>query len=163
MKTKAPALLFVLATLIGCSADDLAGPDNATDLAALESRSASVQAQDSRSVLDDFTAEPFSINGQWQASDHRGTITLFLREVSTTTRTPTAIEGKGVIHDDVHRTLTITLEGQYRGRDIEVALFDPRGETIAKGRGNFSTDRSAFKVLLVYADDSERALEFVHR
>ena len=149
-------ILLALITLAGCSADDLAGPDTAAgDLAF------SAQASSRDATLADYTAELFSIDGRWQASDRRGNITLFLRQA--TTRNPTAIEGKGVIRDSVNRTLTVALEGHYRGQDIEIALVDPRGETLAKGKGVFSTDRSAFKLLLVYPNDRERALEFNRR
>lgn len=149
-------LLLALITLAGCSADDLAGPDTADIDLAL-----SAQASSRDATLADFTAELFSINGRWQASDRRGNVTFFLRQA--TTRNPAAIEGKGVIRDSVNRTLTVTIEGHYEGRDIEIALFDLRGETVAKGQGMFSTDRSAFKVLLMYTDDRERTLEFSRR
>lgn len=164
MKTLTPAILIALLALTGCSADDLAGPDRATDPAALESRSASAQFQSGGAALDDFTAESFPADGAWQASDRRGTVTLFLSRatvpVPITSRRPIPIEGKGIFRSDVNRPLSVSLEGEYRLRTIALTLFTPDGETLAKGEGLFSTDLSAFKVVLTYPDGRQRALEF---
>lgn len=159
MKIVSFLLPLALITLAGCSADDLTGPDAATDAVPL-----AAQAPTNDTARPDFAAETFSILGTWRASDRIGTITLFIdaadAPVLGTSRATVALEGKGIVNDVLSRPLAVLLEGEYQRHSIEIALLDPSGDTLAKGQGTFSTDRTAFKVVLIYNDGKQRPLEF---
>lgn len=147
------SLLLLLFT--GC-ADDLVGPDAASDVPS---------AQAAR--LDTAPADPDvqfpSVAGTWQASDEVGSITLYLGEAgSSPDRLPRAggsIEGKGVISIIKGKPLFVEVEGTYELHDIAFVLRDAGG-AVAKAEGEISRDFSLIKVILYDASGGERTVLF---
>ncbi len=160
MKTLSPLFIVALTMLAGCSADDLAGPDAATDGVSL-----TAQAHPTDTARPVASA-PFSITGAWRAADRLGTITIFFNEdappILGTASASARVDGKGIISGVQREPVAVLVEGVYQRRSIEIALLDPSGTTLAKGQGSFSADRSVFKMVLLYESGLERPLEF-HR
>lgn len=159
MKTYLVLSLLGLVVLTGCSADDLAGPDTASDApleAPLGARSDSDRAAPSASL--------FSVTGAWRASDDLGTITLFLDELGAAPdSSPSAagdFGGKGIISGLRYAPANVTVEGRYAGRDISFTISDAHGSTIAKASGLIARDFSAIKVVLIDGTEQERTLLF---
>lgn len=148
--------LLGLFALTGCTADDLAGPDAASD--------ALPAAQATRSDTLPSAPDAFSVAGTWQASDDMGSITLFIDDLGPAPDTrPSAaasIEGKGVVTGLIRTPVVVTVEGKYELRDIAFTIRDAGG-TIAKAEGVISDDFSLIKVILYDKNDRERPLTFV--
>lgn len=151
-------LLFALlgfTALTGCSADDLAGPDAlADDPAAF--------APTFQETL--RTSRPLSLAGAWRASDHLGSITLFLDEPATQpSETPSAsqpLSGKGIVSGLLEAPFAVSVKGAHKSRAITFALIDARGTRIAEADGVIATDASAIKVVLVNEARQQRELLF---
>jgi hypothetical protein len=145
--------LLGIFALTGCSADDLAGPDAASD-APLAGAARADKAS---------AAEVFSVAGTWQASDESGSITLFIDELGPPPQgslsAAGSIEGKGVITDLARDPIAVTVEGKYEVRDIAFTIDHAR-RTIAKAEGEISRDFSFIKVILYEGNDRDRTLIF---
>jgi hypothetical protein len=155
MRTTLLSLLLLLFT--GC-ADDLVGPDAASDVSPASSQAA-------RPGTDAFAPDDAfpSVAGTWQASDASGSITLYIAEFGSSPDTlPNAagsIEGKGVVSAIKDKPLFVELEGTYELRDIAFTLSEG-GRTVAKAEGSISRDFSLIKVVLYDGSDNGRTVLF---
>lgn len=155
MRTTLLSLLLLLFT--GC-ADDLTGPDAASEVPPF-----SAQAARSDTAPADPDALFPSVAGTWQASDDSGSIRLYIGEIGpspdVSTNAVRSIEGKGIVSAVKGDPLFVAVEGTYELRDITFTLSGAGG-TIAKAEGAISRDFSLIKVVLYDEKDRERTLLF---